>query len=954
MIKYHNNTNSINIEKPRSYYVPFSKNQKKSYNRNESDRFYSLNGKWLVREYECFEDAENFLTDRFDKEIIVPSCLQYYGFDNFQYTNIKYPFPLDVPNIPSKNPTYHYRRFFEVNNLGDNKLYFVTEGVDSCYYLYVNSQFVGFTEISHKLSEFDITNYVTEGENVIDVIVVKWCAGSYLEDQDKWRFTGIFRDVYLLKRDKNHITDYKIETEIDGSDGIVTFINNSNVDILVEFNGELQNVKIDNKCEFIVKNANFWTAETPDLYDIKLSSFDEVIYARVGIRTSKIINKTYLFNGKPIKFRGVNRHDFTAEKGATISIDEIYDDLLLLKSLNVNAIRTSHYPSCPEFYELCDLLGFYVMSESDVEAHGGGYYKTNSAITQDEAFSIIPNYYADSVLERQKFNYHNNKNNACVCIWSFGNESGWGKGFDLAADFFHSNDSRPVHYESVRCYPWKVWTEFHDNEFYNNAPVDFDSVMYPGIKWAEQYYFTGKEKRPLIFCEYAHAMGNGPGGLAKYWEVIERHESMVGGYIWEFCNHGVSYSGKTERYGGDFGEKTNDANFCMDGIVNTDRSVKAGTLEMKKVYQPLIFERNGAEIKVFNKYYFDNAVGVLKVVENGKINEYSVLIEPRSSIIIPCKKSGTVYVEFIKNNEITPCAHEQFYHSNFKPTKKIASKIKVDNGSRYIKVNAGNVEYVIDKISAKIIKFYNGVEEFGEIDFNTFRAPVDNDRAYAPSWEAYGLADPIPSVNSYNINDNSVTFELSLSRDAYVPFIKMNMTYTFYNNGVSASVDYKIQKCLVNSESGYFNYYPRLGLRIKLSKNYDKVKYLGYGNGETYVDMYTYALKNEYVSSVEKQYYNYYKPQECGSHYLTDYVEISSENSKIRVEGMQSFSAIPYSRETLANAKHFDELPNSDGTYLSVDYFMSGLGSASCGSIPTEDAKLPLEGKGEIFFILND
>ncbi len=953
MISYHKDTKSINLEQPRCYYVPFSNTQKKSYDRTQSDRFYSLNGKWLVKEHECFEDAENFLIDSFDKEVVVPSCLQYYGFDNFQYTNQKYPFPLDVPNIPSKNPVFHYRRTFNFNNLNGEKLYFVTEGVDSCYYLYINSKFVGFTDISHKLSEFDITNFVTEGENQVDVLVAKWCAGSYLEDQDKWRFTGIFRDVYLLRRPAKHITDFKIETDINGTDGIVTVRNDSLVDFSVSLLGETKNVKIGKTAEFIVKNAKFWSAENPNLYELEIISNGEIIYKRVGIKTVKIGNKVFLFNGKPIKFRGVNRHDFTADKGATISIEEIYDDLVLLKSLNVNAIRTSHYPSCPEFYELCDLLGFYVMSESDVEAHGGNFYRTNSGINQDEAFSIIPNYFAEAVLERQKFNYHNNKNNACVCIWSMGNESGWGKGFDLGSEFLHSNDNRPVHYESVRCYSWKVWTEFHDNEFYNNAPVDFDSVMYPGQYWAEQYYFTGKEKRPLIFCEYAHAMGNGPGGLKDFWNVIERHDSMTGGYVWEFCNHGVTYGGKSERYGGDFGEIIHDGNFCMDGIINTDRSIKAGTLEMKKVYQPLSFSRNGDEIEIFNKYYFENAVGTIKIVEKSSVHEVSVLIEPRSSISVPCSKDTTVYVEFIKNGDITACAYEQFYVSEFKPTKKIKAKVLMDNGTRYIKVNAGKNEYTIDKTCGKIVKFSSESEQFGEIDFNTFRAPVDNDRNMGHLWVEYGLKTPISNVLGYDIMDNAVSFDISLSKGAYVPFLKGKITYTFYENGVNVALDYAMQKCIYSSETGYFHYYPRVGLKLKLDKSFNQVRYLGYGNGETYPDMYSYALKNEYVSRVEKQYYNYYKPQETGAHYLSDFAEISSETAKIRVEGMQSFSAIPYSIETLSSAKHYDELPSSDATYLSVDYQISGLGTNSCGPMPTEDVRLPLTATGEIFFILD-
>lgn len=952
MIKYHEQTKSINIESPRCYYVPFLPEQNKSYDRVDSKRFCSLNGKWLVKEHECFEDAENFLIDGFDKEVTVPSCLQYYGFDNFQYTNQKFPFPLDVPTVPNLNPVYHYRRSFHVDNLNGDKLYFVTEGVDSCYYLYINSKFVGFTDISHKLSEFDITNFVIEGENVVDMLVVKWCAGSYLEDQDKWRFTGIFRDVYLLRRDFEHITDYKIETFVVDGNGLVTVRNDSPIDFSVSFVSETKTVKRGETCEFIVKNAKLWSAENPYLYEMTISAGNEVIYTRVGIRTCEIKDKVFLFNGQPIKMRGINRHDFTADKGATISIDEIYDDLKLLKSLNVNAIRTSHYPSCPEFYELCNVLGFYVMSESDVEAHGGIFHRTKKEILSDPAMSIIPNALPDGILERQKYNYHNNKNNACVCIWSLGNESGWGKGFELGADFFHKNDSRPLHFESVRQNIWDVLIDFHSNDFYNNAPVDFDSVMYPSVEWAEKYYYTGEERRPLIFCEYAHAMGNGPGALADYWEVIESRDTMTGGYIWEFCNHGVTYGGKTERYGGDFGEFIHDGNFCMDGIFNTDRSLKAGTLQMKKIYQPLKFNKVGDEIEIFNKFYFENAVGTIKIFGKTKTFETSVLIEPRKSIKIPCDYEGSIYVEFIKDGDITACAYEQFYVDEFTKTQKIKTSVKFIEGARYIEVTAGKNTYTIDKICGKIIKFKAKNKEYGTIDFNVFRAPTDNDKNVRVNWYNYGLNMPISNARNCVITDSSVSFDISLSRGAYVPFLKGKVLYTFYENGVTVGLNYALQSCVFMSETGIINYFPRVGLKLKLDSDYSTVKYLGYGDGETYPDLYEYAIKKEYLSTVQKQYYPYYKPQECGSHYLTDYVELHTESDFIRVEGMQSFSAIPYSANQLASANHFDELCPSDGTYLSVDYYMSGIGSNSCGPWPTEDKRVPIDGEGEIFFIL--
>ena len=958
MDKFHTLLNNVNTEKARAYYVPFSINDKKSYNRNDSSLFYLLNGEWNVKGYDCFEDAENFLTDGFDKKIPVPSCVQYFGYDYFQYVNQKYPYALDFPHIPNLNPIYHFNRAFKLDFAPQNKVYFVTEGVDSCYYLYINNQFVGYTNISHKVTEFDITNYLVSGENTVDMLVVKWNATSYLEDQDKWRFTGIFRDVYLLTRSSRHITDYKIESNVDGIDGIVKFTNNSIDDITVKLNGETKIVKSSKNAEFIIKNAIFWSAENPYLYEVELASNDEVIYQKIGVNSSKVENGLYLFNGKPIKFRGVNRHDFHPEKGMAVSLEDIKNDLTVLKSLNVNAIRTSHYPSCPEFYNLCSELGFYIMSESDVESHGARFGAID--VSALEAKKKIADFYADSILERNVYNYENNKNFSCVVMWSFGNESGWGKGFELASKFFKEVDNRPTQYENIRLYSWDVLSNFHNDEHYKNALIDLDSMMYPSTTWIKEYYLKSDYKvRPLILCEYAHAMGNGPGGLTEYWDLFENNDNLCGGFVWEFCNHGVSYNGKTERYGGDFKEPVHDANFCMDGIVNSDRSLKPGSYEMKKVYQPLLFKREKDIITIFNKFYFINAIGKLKIVDNNKEYELSICIEPRSEIILPCSNNGTVYLEFIREGDDFVCAYEQFYDEKFIPTNKIVSDVRIDENSRYFNVFAGKSRYLIDKLSG-IIKSVNVEgEELGSININTWRAPTDNDRRFRKPWEEYGLRHPSVEARSIQVDGNEILFDITLGTHSYIPYLKAKLKYSFYENGVSVAIDYTQQATIEKSNpdhnmcttNGLFLYIPRVGFKMDLDKSFDTVKYLALGDTETYLDVCSYALKGEYQSKVNDQYYNYYKPQESGSHIGADYVELTNGKVNIRVEGMQSFSALPYTADELTDCMHFDELPEISTTELSVDYFVSGIGSNSCGQIPTINNRVPQSGKGEIFFI---
>ena len=375
---YYNQDKTVNTEALRAYYVPFGAEQERGA-REESSRFLSLNGTWSIRAYESPLDADGFWEGEGEDKIPVPSCVQYFGYDYFQYTNISYPFPYDPPVIPQKNPCFHYSRRIELQRAEGERLYMVFEGVDSCFYLYVNGHFVGFSQGSHRISEFDITPYAENGENKVDVLVLKWCYGSYLEDQDKWRFTGIFRDVYCLRRPEGHITDYKIETYINGSDGELVFENRSPLPIELYLCGESRVAEVGERVSFLIKNARLWSAEAPYLYTLRLSAKGEVIYEQVGIRTAEVKDGLFLVNGKPIKLYGVNRHDFHPERGAAVTYEDMKRDILLMKSLNVNALRTSHYPASPLLYELCDEYGLYVMSESDVETHGSQYARMLSS-----------------------------------------------------------------------------------------------------------------------------------------------------------------------------------------------------------------------------------------------------------------------------------------------------------------------------------------------------------------------------------------------------------------------------------------------------------------------------------------------------------------------------------------------------------------------------------------------
>ena len=566
----------VGVEPPRSYYIPFGETQKFAFthgilDRTKSDRFVSLDGEWGFKAHEDIAGVE--MNEELTEKISVPSCVQMHGYDSIQYINTRYPFPVDPPYIRVKNPTFHYRRKFEIKDTAQ-KYYLHFEGVDSFFYVFVNGKKIGYSQISYAMSEFDITQYICAGQNTLDVIVLKWCAGSYLECQDKFRFSGIFRSMYLLVRPIEHIRDFKIETKLVGKGGVLIVRNDSDIPFTVQFAGERKTVAPRKTEEFAVQEITPWTAENPQLYDVVLSANGEKILQRVGFRTSIIEKGIYKINGEKIKLRGVNRHEFSPTGGATVTVEETIKDLELMKAANVNAIRTCHYPDCPEFYELCDAMGFYVMDEADVETHGmaerrNGYGSEN---WQEFANSGIAD---KGVTDREIMLYERDKNRTCVVIWSLGNESSYGKMFYDGVDYIHAHDSRPVHYESA-------W-EMADKTDYYTKRIDMASRMYPPLEFFDEFLCDEKETRPLVLCEYSHSMGNSNGDLNDYWNLIDSNDRFMGGFVWEWRDHAIK-TDKGYLYGGDFGERDHDGNFCVDGLLNPDFTPKSGYYEMQAVY----------------------------------------------------------------------------------------------------------------------------------------------------------------------------------------------------------------------------------------------------------------------------------------------------------------------------------------------------------------------------------
>ena len=610
----------------RAYYMPASKRMDDLVEHRElSDRMQLLNGTWKFQYFDSIYDMKDafyedgYSVEGFD-EIKVPSVWQMAGYDTHQYTNIRYPFPFDPPYVPQDIPCGAYVHTFDyAKDAAAPKAYLNFEGVDSCFYVWLNGTYVGYSQVSHMTSEFDVTDVLREGENRISVLVMKWCDGSYLEDQDKFRMSGIFRDVYLLKRPEKGIRDYRITTQLDSDIARINltaaFYEPTEVRVKLEDkNGAVVSegvISESGESIFEIVDYTLWNTENPYLYTIILETEQEVIVDHIALRKIEIKNQVIYLNGQKIKFRGVNRHDSDPVTGFTISMEQIKTDLTQMKQHNFNAIRSSHYPNAPFFYEMCDRYGFMVIDEADIEAHGpfmlyrkadtdyNRFKRWNEKIADDPVWEA-------AIVDRVKLMVERDKNRFCIVMWSMGNESAYGCNFEKALAWTKGFDpERITQYESARYRNYDVT--------YDYGNLDLYSRMYPALTEIEEYLEKDGSK-PFLLVEYCHSMGNGPGDFEDYFQMIQAEDKMCGGFVWEWCDHaiahGVAENGKTiYAYGGDHGEVIHDGNFCMDGLVYPDRRIHTGLLEYKNVYRPARVVSNDAasgELVLHNYMDFDD------------------------------------------------------------------------------------------------------------------------------------------------------------------------------------------------------------------------------------------------------------------------------------------------------------------------------------------------------------
>ena len=971
----------------RAYFIPASKRMDNLVeHREESDRMQLLNGTWKFQYFNSIYDVQepffekDYDTENFD-EIQVPSVWQMAGYDTHQYTNIRYPFPFDPPYVPQDIPCGTYAHTF-VYHKDENapKAFLNFEGVDSCFYVWINGSYVGYSQVSHMTSEFDITDLLRDGENSIAVLVMKWCDGSYLEDQDKFRMSGIFRDVYILKRPKQAISDYHIKTRIEDMLAKVEiemkFYSPLNVKISIEDrNGAvvaLGSIAEEGTAVLEIASPELWNTENPYLYKLILETENEVIVDHIALRKIEIKDQVIYLNGQKIKFRGVNRHDSDPVTGFTINLEQITTDLTLMKQHNFNAIRSSHYPNAPFFYEMCDKYGFMVIDEADIEAHGpfmiyrkedtdyNRFKRWNEKIADDPVWE-------EAIVDRVKLMVERDKNRFCIVMWSMGNESAYGCNFEKALEWTKNFDpDRITQYESAR---YRNYDETYD---YSN--LDVYSRMYPALSEIQEYLDKDGSK-PFLLVEYCHSMGNGPGDFEDYFQMIQDNDKMCGGFVWEWCDHAIAHgtaeNGKTiYAYGGDHGEEIHDGNFCMDGLVYPDRTVHTGLLEYKNVYRParvISYDKESGELVLHNYMDFDDLKDYVKisyeltqdglVISKGKLPEVSAAphSEGKINLKINVPESGKCYLKFIYHlKKELPLLDEDHIlgFDEIEVSQKDAkcqlaekwfektvtdSELQVSEDDTQIHIKGREFAYTIDRRTALFTEMKFAGREYlnHPMELNIWRAPTDNDMYIKSEWKkahydkAYTRAYTTEVVQGKH--GVKITSHASVVAETVQKILDVTITWKIEAAG-------KIDADIAVTKDDEFPDLPRFGVRMFLDKKLSAARYFGMGPQESYCDKHQAASHGLYQANVDDLHEDYIRPQENGSHYDCEYVELNNSRYGIVVsaENAFSFNASYYTQEELEKKTHNYELTESDSVVFCVDYALNGIGSNSCGPVVLE------------------
>ena len=962
-------------------------------NRTSSDFYQPLNGTWKFAFYENPEMRnQEFFKEDYDSsewdEIKVPSHWQLQGFDYPQYTNVAYPWEgkedIKPPFAPTNyNPVGQYIRSFTISEDWKNQpVYISFQGVESAFYVWVNGEFVGYSEDTFTPAEFDLTPYLIDGENKVAVEVYRWCDASWLEDQDFWRMSGIFRDVYLYSTPEVHINDFFVTTELDqdykdAELKIEAKINNAFEQVVHGYMVEAMlydqdnnpvledslQIKVDmNNQSFIsvdtstfVKNPYKWSAESPYLYTVVLLLKDEngIIIetesCKVGFRTFEIKDGLMKINGRRIVFKGVNRHEFASDKGRAVGIDDMVNDIKLMKQHNINAVRTSHYPNNPLWYELCDQYGLYVIDETNLETHGTWKYG------QKDEGDTVPGSkveWLENVLDRCNSMFQRDKNHPSIVIWSLGNESFGGDNFIKMHDFFRENDpSRIVHYEGI----------FHYRK--SEAASDIESTMYitpEGVEKYAKYAEKAENPKPYILCEYSHAMGNSCGNLYQYTDLFEKYSIIQGGFIWDWKDQALETKTKDGvpylAYGGDFGETPHDGTFSGNGLIFADGTISPKIIEVKKCYQNVRFTASEIDeglVDVVNNYLFTNLQEfelVWQLAENGVVIQKctsEIEVEPCSTKSINlayslpevCKqtdeyvvtvslqlKVSTVWAQ--KGHEV---AFEQFVIPTVKPTSEHIPfnlpETNISQDENYVTINGTGFQVAFNKNNGNLESYrFKGVQLLGnELGLNFWRAMTDNDRGNkllerSSLWREAGINKILTSflVDVKNSSTTVITTEYSL----LTVLSSCKVVYTITGDG-EITVDYELKPGKNLPEI------PEVGMMTILDGSFDTITWYGKGPYESYWDKEKGAKIGLYTGKVKDQYVPYLRPQECGNKIGVRWALLSNQQGVgIKISGCPTIevNALPYTPFELEEHDHGYKLPPSDKTVLRINYKQMGVG----------------------------